>query len=119
MYMTQYAFLLPRWYFGGDPSDTASALYLAGGSTALRPERATSSTWTATFHPTSVPALRADISYFRVRYSDRVLTPIGFYPDALSQTYANYVTPNPSAAAQQAAIIYAARSEEHTSELSH
>src|SRR3546814_20514923 len=71
MYMTQYAFLLPLWYFGGDPSDTASALYLAGGSTALRPERATSSTWTATFHPTSVPALRADISYFRVRYSDR------------------------------------------------
>src|SRR3546814_2654559 len=34
MYMTQYAFLLPLWYFGGDPSDTASALYLAGGSTA-------------------------------------------------------------------------------------
>src|SRR3546814_10194875 len=29
-------------------------------------------------------------------------------PDALSQNYANYVTPNPSAAAQQAAIIYAA-----------
>lgn len=109
MYMTQYAFLLPLWYFGGDPSDTnASALYLAGGSTALRPERATSSTWTATFHPKSAPGLVADLSYFRVRYSDRVLTPIGFYPDALSQNYANYVTPSPSAAAQQAAIAYAA-----------
>src|SRR3546814_17554797 len=102
MYMTQYAFLLPLWYFGGDPSDTASALYLAGGSTALRPERATSSTWTATFHPTSVPALRADISSFRVRYSDRFLTPLGFYPDALSQKYDHSLTPNPNAALQQA-----------------
>lgn len=107
MYATQYAFLLPLWYFGGDPADTsASALYLAGGSTALRPERATSSTWTATFHPESAPGLIADLSYFRVRYSDRVLTPIGFYPDALTQSYANYVTPNPSIAEQDAAIAY-------------
>ncbi len=109
MYATQYAFLLPLFYFGDTTSDpTSSALYLAGGSTALRPERATSSTWTAVFHPTSLQGLTAEVSYFRVRYKDRVLTPIGFYPDALSQNYANYVTTNPSAAELQEAIAYGA-----------
>ena len=105
IYQTQYAYLLPLTYFGrSDAAPDESVLYLDGGSTSLRPERAT--TWTATvaFHPQSLPGLNADLSYFRVKYIDRVRTPIGFYPEALSPNYANYVTLNPSEEALQAAI---------------
>src|SRR3546814_7918964 len=62
IYQTQYAYLLPLTYFGrSDAAPDESALYLDGGSTSLRPERAT--TWTATvaFHPKSLPGLNADL----------------------------------------------------------
>lgn len=105
IYQTQYAYLLPLSFFGvSSANPNESALYLDGGSKSLRPERSTSWSATLAFHPTSLPGLKTEISFFKVKYVDRVRTPIGFYPEALSPNFASYVTLDPGADALQAAI---------------
>jgi outer membrane receptor protein involved in Fe transport len=77
----------------------ATALYVLGGNPDLKPERAT--TWTATLsaHPKSLPGLRAELSYFDINYRNRVVTPITFSTQALSNpAYQPYVETSPDAA---------------------
>ncbi|CAN5503531.1 hypothetical protein BH10PSE12_BH10PSE12_08520 [soil metagenome] len=84
---------------------TASAILLYGGNSRLKPERAT--TWTATLvaHPRAVPGLTLEVGYFKVRYKDRIVEPITFLAQALSNPiYRDLVLLNPSATAQQAAL---------------
>lgn len=54
----------------------AAALYLSGGNTELKPERAL--TWAASVavHPTVVPALKLEASLFHIRYRNRITQPI-------------------------------------------
>jgi iron complex outermembrane recepter protein len=86
------------------PSD-ATYLYLSGGNTKLQPERATSTTLTAEFHPRSLPALRVGASYYHIDFKDRVVVPFTSNTGVLTNPiYANFVTLNPSAAVQAAAI---------------
>ncbi|MGF7170818.1 outer membrane receptor protein involved in Fe transport [Sphingobium xanthum] len=63
---------------------TATALGLFGGNPALKPERAT--TWAATLvvRPRILGHARLEISYFNIEYRDRVVTPITFLAQALS-----------------------------------
>jgi outer membrane receptor protein involved in Fe transport len=84
---------------------SASVVSLFGGNTGLKPERAT--TWSATLelHPRPVPQLRLEISYFNVKYHDRIIAPVTFLSQALSDpVYAGFVTRNPTAAALAAAF---------------
>lgn len=93
--------------FGGTGYPTgAAALYVQGGNPALKPERAT--TWSATIeaHPRALPGARFAISYFDVVYRDRIVTPIAFIGQALSNPiYRDRIipAPNPSLAADLAA----------------
>ena len=99
------AYLLPASYFtGGSTSPDATGLVVSGGSDSLRPERATSISGSLALHPVSVPGLTAEITLFRVKYRDRVITPIGNFSDALNPIHADYVTRNPSSDQILAAI---------------
>lgn len=84
---------------------SATALLLIGGNPALQPERSTNWAATLDIHPRSLSGLSLELSYFSVNYRDRIVTPIPSFSAALrSPIYANFVTLNPSAAAQAALI---------------
>jgi iron complex outermembrane recepter protein len=89
---------------GSDAPAGASALYTGGGAPGLDAERATSMSWSASFQPAAVPDLRLDLTYFRVRYRDRVVQPIGNFLDALNPVYAGYIVRNPTPAQVEAAV---------------
>lgn len=73
-----------------------SVLYLEGGNSSLRPERATSWTATTTITPSFLPGLHIDVSYFRIHYRDRVVSPIPQNSLAFMPVYGAYVNLHPS-----------------------
>lgn len=75
----------------------STVLVQTGGRPDLRPERAKSWSVTADWHPRAVDGLRAQVSYFDTRYRDRIVTPIQFSNQALSNPiYADRVIRSPS-----------------------
>jgi outer membrane receptor protein involved in Fe transport len=82
---------------GAPPGSTA--LYIQGGNPDLRPERATTWSVTASLNPVQLPGLKLEASYFDIDYVDRIVTPIGFITQSLSDpNYAAQVTRSPSQA---------------------
>lgn len=82
-----------------------TALYLTGGNARLQPERAR--TWSAAldYKPHQLPGLWLQVSYFAVRYSDRIVTPLVYPSQALrNPVYADYVTTSPGQGAVIAAV---------------
>lgn len=77
----------------------ATAVYFIGGSTSLKPERATSWSATAVIEPAPAPGLRLELSLFHTRYSDRIITPVSQFGTELSNPiYGDLLTRNPSVA---------------------
>jgi outer membrane receptor protein involved in Fe transport len=100
-YSPAMGYLIPARSFGGPTATTATALYASGGNADLKPERSTNWSATADIHPRSMPEFDFSISYFSVDYRDRIVTPILFTAQALSNpSYAAYVTRAPSFAQQ-------------------
>lgn len=99
----------PATAFGGSGYPAgATVLFTQGGGPGLRPERAT--TWSATLslHPVAVRGLSLELSYFSVRYIDRIVMPITFAARALSDPlYARFVTRSPSLAQVEAVVANA------------
>ena len=97
----------PARYGGaGYPAD-ATVLVLDGGNPDLEPERAT--TWTASlaFHPQALPGLEAELTWFDVDYTDRVVQPIKSVSQALvNPLYAEFISHNPTPE-QQSEVISA------------
>lgn len=110
-YQVRSALLYPAASLGGSGHPaTATALLVQGGNPALKPERAR--TWTATieYSPNALPGLRTQLGYFSTRYTDRVVTPIGFQSQALSNPlYAGQLALAPDGSAVAAAIADAAQ----------
>lgn len=80
----------------GLPS-TATILMRSGGNTNLKPERAT--TWSAgvEVRPTALPGIKLEATYFNIRYKNRIVQPITYLSQALSNPiYAPYVLRNPT-----------------------
>uniref|UniRef100_UPI0012DF29A0 TonB-dependent receptor domain-containing protein n=1 Tax=Sphingobium sp. DC-2 TaxID=1303256 RepID=UPI0012DF29A0 len=73
-----------------------TVLYLVGGNSDLKPERATSWTATATLTPSLLEGLRIDASYFRINYRDRAVAPIPQNSLAFAPVYSAYVNLNPT-----------------------
>ncbi len=76
-YLTRDAYLFPAFVLGGAGyAPDATALYLTGGNRDLRPERAR--TWSASlaFHPEALDGLGAELTWFDVDYTDRVVQPL-------------------------------------------
>ena len=87
---------------GGYPS-AATALVSYGGNPALKPERATTWSVTLTLHPVGLPGLKSALSYFSIKYRDRVLQPIAQLGAAFTNpAYRQYLTFNPTLAQIQA-----------------
>ena len=79
----------------GSPAD-ATVLESYGGNADLRAERAR--TWTASLalHPEALPGLDAELTWFDIDYTDRVVQPV-VYQQALSNpAYADFVDPSPT-----------------------
>lgn len=81
-----------------------TVLSLYGGNPDLKPERATSWTATITLTPRAIDGLHVDVSYFRIKYRDRVVAPVPGNSTAFQPIYSAYVTLNPTRAQVLAAI---------------
>lgn len=103
-YSTQIAIYYPAATFGtGYPRD-ATALWLAGGNPDLRPERAR--TWDASlaFHPEALTGFEAELTWFDIDYTQRVLQPITTYNVFGNPVYADFVDYGPAEVAQAKAL---------------
>lgn len=106
-YLARNAIYYPAEHFGtGYPTD-ATALYLSGGRTSLSPERAR--TWSASlaFHPENLAGFEAELTWFHIDYTQRVLQPITTTDVLGNPIYADFVDYDPTAAAQAAALANA------------
>ncbi|WP_407353368.1 TonB-dependent receptor domain-containing protein [Luteimonas sp. R10] len=87
----------------GYPAE-ATVLLSGGGNGDLGPERAT--TWSASlaFHPEAVPGLEAELTWFDVDYTDRVVEPVNFALGIDDPANAEWVNFAPSVQEQEALI---------------
>lgn len=83
----------------------ATVLYREGGSDTLKPERARSWSGTVILHPQAVSGLNIEVSYFNIRYRDRVVQPIASLGGVLTNPiYQSLITFAPSRQGIDAAI---------------
>ncbi|MBD8873376.1 TonB-dependent receptor [Rhodanobacter sp. DHB23] len=81
----------------GYPPD-ATVLMAFGGNPNLKPERANTLTASLDFHPAALPALEAELSWFRINYDDRVVQPLPVYSQSLSNpALADFIQYSPTA----------------------
>src|SRR3546814_20821366 len=90
----------PPSRFGGTGyDDDATVLSTSGGNRNLDPERARSWTAALAFHPEAIPGLEAELTWFDIDYTDRVVRPFSNTGEALSNAiYAEFVVFHPTAA---------------------
>src|SRR5690348_14486182 len=95
-YAAQFAIYYPASTFGAGYPPDATALWLYGGSVNLRPERAR--TWSASlvFHPEALSNLDAELTWFDIDYTQRVLQPITTYNVFGNPIYADFVYYDPA-----------------------
>lgn len=104
-YSPQYAYLTPARNFGVTTPADATVIGTNGGNADLGPERAR--TWTASlaFHPQALPGLEAELTWFDIDYTDRVVMPIANSAESFTNPiYAQFVVLAPTLE-QQAAVI--------------
>lgn len=103
------AYLMPPNFYGGAGYPAGSTLLvLDGGNQSLEPERAR--TWSASlaFHPEVLPGLEAELTWFQIDYTNRVLRAITSTSQALTNPiYAPFVHYSPSAELQAELIANA------------
>ncbi len=110
-YQVASALLYPAASLGGTglPA-TATALFVQGGNPDLDAERARTWTLGVGLQPPGMPGFRTQLSYFSTRYTDRIVTPISFLAQALSNSInAGQVTRQPGAELVNATIAGAAQ----------
>jgi len=105
-YSGQYALLdIASFYGAVDAPEDATIVYAGGGNPDLDAERAR--TWTASlsFHPQALPSLEAELTWFGIDYTDRVLQPITTTVGLLTDpVYAEFVTHAPTVEQQDRII---------------
>lgn len=78
----------------------STAMLVSGGNRDLKPERANSWSATLDLHPLALEGVRLEVSYFNVRYRDRIVRPIQYASQSLSNPlYTDFVSRSPSASA--------------------
>lgn len=102
------AYLVNASSLGGTASAGATAILVQGGNPDLDPERSTNWSATLALHPRGLGGAELEISYFDIRYRDRIVTPIPYTNAALSDPlYAERLTRDPAPEAQSAVIDHA------------
>lgn len=88
------------------PAD-ATVLMSSGGNGDLNPERSRSWTASLAFHPESLPGLEAELAWFNIDYTERVVQPIGNTTQALSNpNYAQFIQYSPTPEQQTALLAF-------------
>jgi outer membrane receptor protein involved in Fe transport len=82
-------------------------LYRTGGGGDLRPERARTWSTSLAFHPDALPGLEAELTWFDVDYTERVLQPITSGVILGNPIYAEFIDYDPTEAAKTAAVANA------------
>jgi iron complex outermembrane recepter protein len=102
--LAQVAIYYPAATFGAGYPTGAAVLWLSGGNADLRPERAR--TWSASlaFHPEALTGLEAELTWFDIDYTDRVLQPLTDFNVLGNPIYADFVDYDPTEAAQSTAL---------------
>lgn len=105
-YESRIHYLWSAQDLGGTQFPAGSQVLMSyGGNQALQPERARTWTTSVDFHPESLPRLDAELSYFRIDYTDRVVQPIAAPFNALSDpAYVPWIVYSPTEQQQQALI---------------
>lgn len=82
----------PNNFGGSGYADGDTLLIFTGGNPDLAPEHARTWATSLAFHPAALPGLEAELSWFSVDYTDRVVQPIPSYGDVLANPiYAEFV----------------------------
>ncbi|MGN7726463.1 TonB-dependent receptor plug domain-containing protein [Luteimonas sp. 22616] len=104
-YWARQALLRSAADFGpGHPAD-ATVLMLGGGNPDLEPERAVTRSASLAIHPEALPALTAELTWFDIDYTDRVVQPITDPNGALENPdYAQLISHEPTLE-EQAGVI--------------
>lgn len=84
------------WIDPLSPTGTSVGINLNAGNPDLKPEKATTYSFSAELRPTAVPGLRASATYFIINYKDVINFPPRTAQSLLDPTYAFAVTRNPS-----------------------
>ncbi|WP_395396472.1 TonB-dependent receptor (plasmid) [Novosphingobium sp. BL-8A] len=101
-YMPMPGYLYNATTFGGT---TGTVIYVVGGNPELKPERSTNWSATMAFHPSALAGAELEVSYFNIHYRDRIVTPMAYPRQALTNpAYADYVTLDPDEATQNSVI---------------
>lgn len=107
-YLNKISYLLSANEYGGSGyASDATVLMSYGGNGDLNPERARTWTTSLSFHPDALPGLEAELTYFDIDYTDRIVQPIGDISQSLSNpNYSEFVSYSPTAE-EQATLLAA------------
>lgn len=86
------------------PNGNQIGIGLAGGNPDLKPEKATTWSFTAALEPRAIPGLNASLSYFRIDYTDQIQALRGTSGLLTNPIYASFVQFNPTPA-EVAALV--------------
>lgn len=109
-YWAQQALLRHATEFGGPTySADQTVLMIGGGNPGLEPERATTRSASLMLHPEALPALNAELTWFDIDYTDRVVQPLTNLNLALQNPgYARFIDASPTGEEQAALLDSAA-----------
>ncbi|MFN3627432.1 MAG: TonB-dependent receptor domain-containing protein [Parvibaculum sp.] len=96
--------LIPAVIFSPAAPSGAPVLYLFGGSRSLQPERATTWNVALSIAPEALKGFSANLTYFRIKYRNRVASPLSPVTAAFDPKFGDFVQLRPSAADVLAAI---------------
>ncbi|OOG57797.1 TonB-dependent receptor [Rhodanobacter sp. B05] len=102
--LAQVAIYYPAATFGAGYPPNAAVLWLSGGNADLHPERARTRSASLVFHPETLTGLEAELTWFDVDYTDRVLQPLTDFNVLGNPVYADFVDYDPTEAAQATAL---------------
>jgi len=105
-FQAKSAVLDPESYYGGSTGGpNAAALELSGGNPDLEAERATTKSISFALHPESLKGLEAELTWFDIDYTNRVVQPITDYSRAIGNPdYVQFIDYAPTPQATQNAI---------------
>ncbi|MFC5526770.1 TonB-dependent receptor plug domain-containing protein [Rhodanobacter ginsengisoli] len=96
-YENKIAYLFSASAVGAASSPAgATALVSYGGNAELRPERARTWATSLAFHPEALPELDAELTWFDIDYTDRVVVPLNYQQALSDPAYADFVVRSPS-----------------------
>lgn len=100
-----YSLVQSASQWGGSGANGATVLSVGGGNRHLGPERARSWTGSLAFHPETVPGLQAELTWFDIDYTDRVVQPIpNSFQALVNPVYDRFIVRSPTPEQQAEAI---------------